>query len=110
MKLEHLTPNELEAYNNWNLADDQGGDCQGIGYAWAAFNGFCDADHEGIILTEDSDGFVAASTFHGLSNAEAYSEIVQNLERADDEYEYEYYEAAREEGENCHCKYCVKDI
>jgi len=37
MKLDALTADELEAYENWNCADANAGDCLGIGYSRIAF-------------------------------------------------------------------------
>ncbi len=63
MKLDNLTPDELKAYENWYSADYQGGDCQTIGYAWAAWRYSGMAGFTGIVITEDDQGFVYAETY-----------------------------------------------
>jgi hypothetical protein len=57
MKLDALTPDELECYEEWNSADEYGGDCSTQGYAWAAWQ------NERIIIVEDDQGFVEAHTY-----------------------------------------------
>ena len=78
MKLDDLTPNELECYENWNLADEQGGDCSTQGLAWAAFDGYGTANNEGIILIEDDRGFVESVTY-SFENIDTYRLVVLQL-------------------------------
>ena len=85
MKLDHLTENEIECYVNWNLADENGGDCDGIGYAWAAFDGFGTKDNEAIILTENDYGFVDAETYE-FAQFQQYRDRVALLQEADSDY------------------------
>lgn len=83
MKLDKLTPAELKAYENWNSADYQGGDCQTIGYAWASFNPSIDGTQPGIILVEDDQGFVEAETYE---SDYAYEMQVKTLIARDEEF------------------------
>jgi hypothetical protein len=96
MKLDNLTENERIAYDNWDLADDQGGDCDGIGYAWAAFDGYGLKDNEAILLQEDWCGFVTSATF-SFEHREVFAKFVSNLQDADAEYEAENDEYSDEE-------------
>jgi hypothetical protein len=85
MKLDALTSEELECYEEWNTADHSGGDCQTQGYAWAAW----DADR--IIITEDEYGFVEASTYDADdgSGQRAYDRRVDKLQERDEKFEKE---------------------
>ena len=86
MKLDLLTPDELEAYEGWNdagLADELGGDCQGIGYAWMASHIYGEDSNYytgGIVIVEDDQGFVIATTY---DEREEYDARVADLMDAD---------------------------
>ena len=86
MKLDFLTPDELEAYNEWNSADERGGDCQGIGYAWMASHIYGEDSNYytgGIVIVEDDQGFVIATTY---DEREAYAARVADLMDADGQH------------------------
>jgi hypothetical protein len=76
VKLDALTPDELEAYENWNDADNKGGDCQEIGYSWCAFAN----EVGGIVIVENDQGFVDAWTY---ATTDEYKARVRELEEAD---------------------------
>ena len=88
MKLDLLSDLELSYYEEWNTADERGGDCQTIGYAWAAWE-----SHEGqgrlgesvpaVIIIEDDQGFVEAATF---DSDEEYEAQVKRLLYSDAEF------------------------
>ena len=86
MKLDSLTPLELDCYENWSLADEQGGDCQDIGRAWAAFGtqacGVGDDDDKWVVIVEDDQGFVDAATYTEPNKA-VWANIVENLKAED---------------------------
>jgi hypothetical protein len=63
MKLDALSAFELDCYKNWETADERGGDCQTIGYAWAAWKPSLDGTEPGVIIIEDDQGFVEAERY-----------------------------------------------
>jgi hypothetical protein len=97
MKLDALTPDELECYEEWNSADEYGGDCSTQGYAWAAWQ------NERIIILEDDQGFVEAHTYtvaeanlNSLSVG-TYFARVESLRAADAAFDAECQELAERE-------------
>ncbi len=78
MKLDDLTPLELECYEAWGegCADRTGGDCQTIGFAWCAF------DDDRVVIVEDDQGFVDADTYDATDGTgeTAYARRVAALE------------------------------
>lgn len=84
MKLDNLSPLELECYEEWNSADEQGGDCQTFGFAWCAFHTYSDDSNYytgGIVIIEDDQGFVNATTFEDREEYKArWEEIAKRTQ------------------------------
>jgi len=88
MKLNLLSPDELDAYENWDSADHNGGGCQGIGYAWCAFDFQYAGPYAGdigIVILENSDGFVTATTY-GDAQRDEYANRVEELRQSDTDF------------------------
>jgi len=86
LKLDGLTELELSCYEEWNSADDQGGDCQGIGYAWAAWRPAIDGTEPGVIIIKDDQGFVDAESYE---TDYAFDTQVKTLQAADNAFNAE---------------------
>ena len=97
MKLDFLTPDELEVYKHWDSADEKGGDCQGIGYAWMASHIYGEDSNYytgGIVILENSDGFVTATTY---GERAAYDSRIDFLKQVDEDEERDAHRSGLED-------------